>query len=228
MAAPAVDWEFWLTLPQVKAWQAVALSMGFDPDRMNQSRDYWKQAPDDHDVPNVRARERFGERLRLLIAGRQDSQQFSVQSSSLDTPANHRVVLREVAAWLRALDGAPIDAEFLAAIDGTPLASIATTTTTAAAPAAAAPRTTPTRTTALSLQQWQEDQLLRTTRSLGYDPLGLPPDDASRTFCVKSVIRERCASNHPVKMRQAIFNKAWDRMLARSPAALRYAAASPV
>ena len=75
---------------------------------------------------------------------------------------------------------------------------------------------------ARDMQLWQEEQILRTTRSLGYDPLALPRDDAARNVHVKSAVRTRCGKNHPVKMRAAIFNKAWDRMLSHSAELLRY------
>jgi hypothetical protein len=75
------------------------------------------------------------------------------------------------------------------------------------------------------MQRWQEDQVLRTTRALGYDPQRLPPDDASRNFYVKALIRTRCGKNHPVKLRAAVFNPAWDRLIAASPPRLRFAEA---
>ncbi len=79
---------------------------------------------------------------------------------------------------------------------------------------------------AQAIQIWQEEQVLRTTRSLGYDPLLLPRDDKKRNFVVKSLIRSRCEKNHPVKMRASMFNKAWDRMIGRVPAELKYVVVS--
>jgi hypothetical protein len=73
------------------------------------------------------------------------------------------------------------------------------------------------------MHQWQEDQIRRTTRAMGYDPLALPHDDRQRDFMVKRLIRTRCAKNHPVKMRAAMFDQAWDRMLASTPPRLKYA-----
>lgn len=67
-----------------------------------------------------------------------------------------------------------------------------------------------------TLQIWQEDQIIRTTKSLGFDPLALPPNDPSGKFYVKSLIRERCGKNHRDKMRANVFDKAWERLKASS------------
>ena len=42
MDAPPVDWEFWLALTNVKVWETSALSLGLNPETMDQSRDYWR------------------------------------------------------------------------------------------------------------------------------------------------------------------------------------------
>jgi len=73
------------------------------------------------------------------------------------------------------------------------------------------------------MHRWQEDQIRRTVRTLGFDPQALPPDDCQRAFVVKSLIRARCEKNHPVKLRAAMFNHAWERMLASTPPGLKYA-----
>jgi hypothetical protein len=213
MADSKVDWEFWVTLRQVKVWQAVALSLGLDPDTMNQSRDYWRHPPEDRDIPNVRLRDEFGQRLRLLVGDRLDPTRFTAESNSTDTPANHRVLLAEVGAWLAALGRGPVAPAFLSAL-GAPDVPVDIATATGQPPSPAPPRT---------METWQEDQIERTTRSLGMDPLALPANGPT-TGVAKSLIRARCGRNHPVKMRAAIFNKAWDRMLARTPPGLKYGA----
>jgi hypothetical protein len=52
--------------------------------------------------------------------------------------------------------------------------------------------------------------------------LALPPDDPKGQVCVKRLIRTRCHQNHPVKMRPAVFDKAWDRLLDARPPVLKY------
>lgn len=74
------------------------------------------------------------------------------------------------------------------------------------------------------MTRWQEDQIRRTARSLGFDPLRLPFAD-QKTNVVKATIRTRCGQNQPVKMRAVIFNAAWDRMLAATPPGLGYSTA---
>jgi hypothetical protein len=214
MADSKVDWDFWVTLREVKVWQAVALSLGLDPDTMNQSRDFWRHSPEDRDIPNVRLRDEFSQRLRLLVSDRLDPKRFTGQSNSTDTPANHRVLLAEVGTWLAGLGRAPVSAAFLNAL-GMP-AGIAL-------PVSSPERIQAPPPAPLTAETWQEEQISRTTRSLGMDPLALPVNH-SKNAEAKSLIRARCGKNHPVKMRAAIFNKAWDRMLARTPPGLKYSA----
>jgi hypothetical protein len=73
------------------------------------------------------------------------------------------------------------------------------------------------------LHRWQEDQIRRTTRAMGHNPLALPRDDRQSDTVLKSAIRTRCGKNHPVKMRASMFNQAWERMLTSTPPGLRYA-----
>lgn len=206
-----IDWEFWRSMPEVKAWQAVALTLGIDPDQMNQCRDYWRQRPEDADIPSVRIREEFDQRLKLLVVARANSAELTAGMSSTDTPANHRVRLEEVVRWVRKLGRTPLvdglAAHPATAADQPPLVLVV--------PAQSA-------TPAQKVLSWQEDQLRRTTRALGYDPLALPADDPRTHVGVKSLIRTRCRENHPIKMRATLFNKAWDRLLA-TPGGLKYA-----
>jgi hypothetical protein len=215
MADSKVDWNFWVTLRQVKVWQAVALSLDLDPDTMNQSRDFWRHPPEDRDIPNVRLREEFGLRMRLLVDERLDRERFSEGSDSSDTPANHRVQLAEVASWLVGLDRVPVSTAFLSALD-MPDGRVTIAASPEPSPPAPPPPPAP-----LTIEAWQEDQISRTTRALGMDPLALPASDPKNPVA-KSLIRARCGKNHPVKMRAAIFNKAWDRMLTRTPPGLKY------
>ncbi len=82
---------------------------------------------------------------------------------------------------------------------------------------------TPPRSAQQQEHLWQEDQIRRTTRALGFDPLALPADDQGRNV-VKSLIRARCGKNHPVKLRATLFNQAWERMLTGHPPGLQYSA----
>lgn len=214
MNASTVDWDFWFALPLARLWQAVALSLDIDPDRMDQSRDYWRDGPSEHDVPIARDRAAFRDRLALLIDSRTDSTYFTSGSSSSDTPANHRAELKEVVRWLTLTGQAPIAARLLGQDDATP-ADIADATSR---PIQAPERLTPHE----KAHAWEEEQILRTTRSSGFDPLALPPDDQKTNFAVKALIRSRCANNHSVKMRASIFNNAWSRMVTSVPARLRF------
>jgi hypothetical protein len=218
MSATTTDWEFWLAMPEVKLWQAVALSLGIDPDRIDQSRDYWRDGPDERDVANANLRAEFRKRLSLLVDSRTNPLYFTKGLSSTDTPANHRLELNEVANWLTSTRQQPIADRLISASlataerPGTPRQPQPNECARAAAPLTAQQKT----------HAWQEEQIRRTTRSLGFDPLALPPDDPKNNYYVKTLIRMRCEKNHPEKMRAAVFNKAWDRMRDSVPTRLNY------
>jgi hypothetical protein len=221
MTISSIDWDFWRTMPEVKVWQAIALSLGIDPDRMDQSRDYGRLAPADADVANARMRTEFAGRLQLLVAALPDPEHFTKGLVSSDTPANHRVQLKQVAAWLRLTGRLPLAESFLIAtgVSQPPAAPPGAASSDDSTPDEKRPPLTELQ----KMQSWQEDQLRRATRSLGFDPMALPPEDRQNDFFVKAVIRTRCEKNHPVKMRTAVFNKTWDRMMNGTPPGLRYA-----
>lgn len=235
MAVSKIDWNFWFALPRVKVWQAVALSLNIDPDKLKayqdgppaQNSDVWKDPVIFHDR---HTRDEFDKRSRLLGARVSDRAYFA--ANNLDFGGNrnlHSVKLVEVAKWLQALGRTPIADGLLAGLakpealkvpDPLPRLPVEPTgdageTKDALLDSKAAPPQ--------KMQIWQEDEILRTTRALGFNPQALPPDDRKRSFFVKSVIRDRCGKNHKIKLRASIFNKAWDRMLSSNPKRLKYA-----
>ena len=62
-----VDWDHWLNMPTVSIGQAVALSLGKDPDKMSQTRtcDGWKYLDDSFKTEEEE--NKFYKRCRLLI-----------------------------------------------------------------------------------------------------------------------------------------------------------------
>ena len=62
-----IDWDFWLNMPTVTIGQAVALSLGKDPDKMSQTRtcDGWKYLDDSFKTEEEE--NKFYKRCRLLI-----------------------------------------------------------------------------------------------------------------------------------------------------------------
>jgi hypothetical protein len=208
VAVSKIDWDFWLAMPKVKAWQAVALSLSVDPDKIRVSPHPWMAGPNALPIytpasfPNDQVRDEYDKRLRLLTASLSDKR-FTAGTPNCEITYYNDVYLSEVAIWLKSLGRSPIAEKMLPAT---------------ADPIAAAPAKAPHQ----KLQAWQEDQILRTARALGFNPLALPPDDPRKNFYVKALIRERCEQNHKTKMRPTIFNKAWDRMMSSNPKGLKY------
>ena len=67
----AIDWAFWRNMRTVKLWQACALVVGFDPDKLRHSPHGWMAGPGagpvfvDRSFPGLEGEERFGKALRL-------------------------------------------------------------------------------------------------------------------------------------------------------------------
>lgn len=72
-----IDWQFWNAMPHVKLWQACALAVGLDPDKLKPHPQGWMvgtgaSSPvmiDDGCFPNREFKERFYKALRLACAG---------------------------------------------------------------------------------------------------------------------------------------------------------------
>lgn len=103
--AQTPDWDFWLHMPEVKLWQAVALSMNIDPDSLKHHPQACMAGPGagpiftEDSYPSREERDRADKRLRLLAANKTVKNGFSPGTLSMDNPANHGVRLSEFAAW---------------------------------------------------------------------------------------------------------------------------------
>ncbi len=66
----SIDWDFWLHMPAVTVWQACALSLEIDPDKMNKIQDAWMEPSrplfKDESFRSAEEKEIFEKRLRLL------------------------------------------------------------------------------------------------------------------------------------------------------------------
>lgn len=99
------DWDFWLHMPEVKLWQAVALSMNIDPDSLKYHPQAWAAGPGaspiftEDSYPSREERDTADKRLRLLVANKTVKNGFSPGTLSMSNPANHGVRLSEFAAW---------------------------------------------------------------------------------------------------------------------------------
>ena len=65
-----IDWDFWLNMPTVRIWQACALSLNIDPEKMKQHPDGY-MTPEgflfkDESFKTNKEKDEFNKRLRLL------------------------------------------------------------------------------------------------------------------------------------------------------------------
>jgi len=83
-----VDWDFWLHMPAVNVWQACALSLGIDPDKMKHCRNGWMAGPGSgpfFEASSFRSDEektKFYKRLRLFTTHISRTQYFQIHRSS--------------------------------------------------------------------------------------------------------------------------------------------------
>lgn len=105
-ALPAIDWHYWGHMPEIRQWEACALSLNINPDNMKHHPQGWMTGTGcgpiftDASFPSNAEKIEFGKRERLLGA--------SLFSSGYFTAANNLVMggrhlatvnLREFAAW---------------------------------------------------------------------------------------------------------------------------------
>jgi hypothetical protein len=107
-------------MPEVKLWQAVALSMNIDPDSLKHHPQAWMAGPGagpiftEDSYPSREERDRADKRLRLLVANKTVKNGFSPGTLSMDNPANHGVRLSEFAAWAISVGMTPLPDELVA------------------------------------------------------------------------------------------------------------------
>lgn len=103
--AKTPDWDLWLHMPEVRLWQAVALSMNMDPDSLKNHPQAWMAGAGaepifkENSFSSQAQKDMFGKRLRLLVANKTVKNGFSPGTLSMDNPHNHGVRLSEFAAW---------------------------------------------------------------------------------------------------------------------------------
>ena len=90
----AVDWSEWKHYTKVEVWEAVALSMGIDPLKIERDPD-----ADDHDwrcVP-FKEGEKFQQRVRMTVGAGSDH--IEIASIAIGRPWENEVKLASFAAW---------------------------------------------------------------------------------------------------------------------------------
>ena len=207
-AVPAVDWAFWRNMRTVKLWQACALVLGLEPDRLKPHPQQWMAGAgagrifEDRNFPNLEIKERFGKALRLA-ENAVSYMDGPIYPQGTPHPGNNQekdVLLSQVVAFFVACDWADIPE---------PLQSIAQ-------PAAPVTTQESTEVKALSVsvavpkQRAQENRIIELLKAQGYEPLKLAQRAAGKPG-PKAEIRT-LALNEPKFFTQKTFNTAWQRL----------------
>jgi hypothetical protein len=114
------DWTFWLSMPEVKRWEACALSLSLDPLSLRTIADGWMVGSGDgpffetDSFPTGSIQREFEKRLRLVNALATRGE-FTKGIETAATPGNSGIVLCEFAVWADSIPLAlPIELKELA------------------------------------------------------------------------------------------------------------------
>ena len=102
----SIDWRYWRILPEIKQWEACALSLGINPDGMRPERNAWMAGPGvgpmfaSSSFPNREAETEFQKRRRLLEASVFTSGFFpTVRGLVMGARWKATICLDEFASW---------------------------------------------------------------------------------------------------------------------------------
>lgn len=106
VALCAIDWRYWRHMPEIKQWEACALSLNINPDNMQHSPQGWMAGPGSGptflavNFPSQAVQLEFEKRVRLLGASLFKSPHFTTVNN-LVMGGRHLATLRltEFAAW---------------------------------------------------------------------------------------------------------------------------------
>ena len=103
---PRIDWRYWRHIPEVKQWEACALSLNINPDNIKHSPQGWMAGPGSGPVflavsfPSMDVQLDFDKRVRLLGASLFKSPHFTAVNNLVRGGRHLATVnLREFAAW---------------------------------------------------------------------------------------------------------------------------------
>ena len=112
----SIDWAYWRNMRTVKLWQACALVLGLEPDRLKPHPQQWMAGAgagrifEDRNFPNLEIKERFGKALRLA-ENAVSYMDGPIYPQGIAHPGNKQekdVLLSEVVAFFVACDWADI------------------------------------------------------------------------------------------------------------------------
>jgi hypothetical protein len=86
-----IDWPYWRAMGSIRLFQAIALSLDIDPEKLRSDADDYPDPPEEQP--------KFVKRLKLVLSNIHDRTQFTPIGWSSD-PSFHDVKLGEVGTWL--------------------------------------------------------------------------------------------------------------------------------
>ena len=233
-ALPDIDWRYWRHIPEVKQWEACALSLNINPDNIKHSPQGWMAGPGSGPVflavsfPSMDVQLEFDKRVRLLGASLFKSPHFTAVNNLVRGGRHLATVnLREFAAWALHVefDDMPPELVAMAATATTVLVVMPAQTAAPLVPVGAvgasgdvepdkAGPAKPLQRTAA-----QDSAILCEIEKQGYDPLARPKNHPGKPG-VKAAIRAALSQNSLFTGR-TVFDKAWERLTARADIAIQ-------
>jgi hypothetical protein len=103
-----IDWHFWRSMPQVKQWQACALSLNINPDVMKSHPQGWMTGSNEPifasaSFPDDATATEFKKRCRMLAANLTNSQYFQFPHIQHKPTENTEVKLSAFSAWCKSV-----------------------------------------------------------------------------------------------------------------------------
>lgn len=222
-----IDWRYWRHMPEVKQWEACALSLNINPDNMKHSPQGWMAGPENGPVflavsfPSMDVQLEFEKRLRLLGASLFKSPHFTAVNNLVRGSRHLATVnLREFAAWgLHVeLEGMPPELVAMAArapaqTAAPPAPVVAESASGGVQPDRPGPAKPLQRTAA------QDSAILCEIKKQGYDPIALPKNIPGKPGA-KAAIRAALSENS-LFTGGTVFDKAWERLTAHADIAIQ-------
>jgi hypothetical protein len=207
-AQPPIDWAFWRAMRTVKLWQACALVVGLDPDRLEHDPDGWMAGPgsgpmfDHRSFSSPQAKDRLDKAMRLAETAC-SYLQGPIFPKGTPSPGSRRdmdVALAEVVAFFRSCEWTDIP-DAIKSMALPPVTSEKELPIAAVAPTTAAP---------IQKQKAQENRIIELLHAQGYSPNSLTQRAPGKPG-PKAEIRT-LALSEPSMFTAKTFDTAWQRL----------------
>jgi len=204
----AIDWPFWKAMRTVKLWQACALMVGLDPDRLKHHPQGWMAGPgsgpvfDSRSFSSAQAKDRLDKAMRLAATAvsYMEGPIFPKGTPAPGSKGDKDVALSEVVAFFRSCEWPDIPEPLQSvAIPAAPVEMQASDT--AKVPKMVAP---------MPKQRAQEQRILQLLNAQGYTPQALTQRAPGKPG-PKAEIRS-LAMNEKNTFSTKTFDTAWQRL----------------